>query len=426
MLIEAQGTEIAALVFTPAPRLGEEGQQRLTERLEGWAAALAASGRQAEADELLVQVQRRRAQQQWQDASGEWRDASLRGVILGWVKRSTTEDVTAGVAEAVRAVVGDVWSASEIDAALVGTTHFVNAIVQRSDSLSPVAVLRLCGPATDALPPFVSLPPDLAAIVGGHATLAQGGFEIDGEKEITPVDPAEVAAFVEACLAKDIHCLVVSGVFSPVSAAQELQVRDLIEAELAARLGPEAAGGYAVTVSHEVAGLGLLERESASILNACVQPLAQRTVASLRASLRELELSCPLYLTQNDGTVAPTAVAERLPIGTFSSGPTNSMRGAAVITSRHDAVVVDVGGTTSDVGLLVGGFPRQAGLMAEIGGVQTNYSIPDTVSVGLGGGSRVRAGSVGPDSVGHRLTTEALCFGATWALGLTPPDTCSA
>ena len=49
-----------------------------------------------------------------------------------------------------------------------------------------------------------------------------------------------------------------------------------------------------------------------------------------------------------------------------------------------DAVVVDVGGTTSDVGLLVGGFPRQAGLLAEIGGVQTNYAIPDTVSVGLG------------------------------------------
>ena len=64
--------------------------------------------------------------------------------------------------------------------------------------------------------------------------------------------------------------------------------------------------------------------------------------------------------------------------------------------------------------------------MAEIGGVQTNYSIPDTVSVGLGGGSRVRPSSVGPDSVGHRLTTEALCFGATWALALTPPDTCSA
>ena len=62
-----------------------------------------------------------------------------------------------------------------------------------------------------------------------------------------------------------------------------------------------------------------------------------------------------------------------------------------------DAVVVDVGGTTTDVGLLVGGFPRQAGLLAEIGGVQTNYAIPDTVSVGLGGGSLLRTSSNAPE-----------------------------
>ena len=84
-----------------------------------------------------------------------------------------------------------------------------------------------------------------------------------------------------------------------------------------------------------------------------------------------------------------------------------------------DAVVVDVGGTTTDVGLLVGGFPRQAGLLAEIGGVQTNYAIPDTVSVGLGGGSLLRTVAdgitLGPDSVGHRLITEALAFGGTTA-----------
>ena len=95
-------------------------------------------------------------------------------------------------------------------------------------------------------------------------------------------------------------------------------------------------------------------------------------------------------------------------------------------TGRMDAVVVDVGGTTTDVGLLVGGFPRQAGLLAEIGGVQTNYAIPDTVSVGLGGGSLLRMNNhtaaatadgitLGPDSVGHRLTTESIAFGGTTA-----------
>ena len=81
-----------------------------------------------------------------------------------------------------------------------------------------------------------------------------------------------------------------------------------MSAELLARLGPKLAKGYAVTASSEVAGMGLLERESAAILNACVQPLAQRTVQGFEQSLRELKLSCPLYLTQNDGTVTPSPV----------------------------------------------------------------------------------------------------------------------
>ena len=399
--IDVGGTNTdAALVFTSH----EQASAAVVAQLEVWAAALDSAGRAEEADELRAQSVR------WQAPGGA---ARRRGLILGWVKRSTTADVTAGVQAAIRAVLQDVWQPDEVDACLVGTTHFVNAIVQRSAELSPVAVLRLCGPASGALPPFVSLPADLAAIVRGHYLLAQGGLEIDGQQEITAIDEAEIVDFVDTCLAKDLHCIVVCGVFSPVSSAQEEHAVELIEAELLRRVGATAAAGFAVTASHEVAGMGLLERESASILNATVQPLAQRTVASLRHALTELDLSCPLYLTQNDGTVAPTAVAERLPIRTFSSGPTNSMRGAAFISGLDDAVVVDVGGTTTDVGLLVGGFPRQAGLRAEIGGVETNYTIPDTVSVGLGGGSIVCTTGVGPDSVGHRLITEALCFGGS-------------
>lgn len=146
------------------------------------------------------------------------------------------------------------------------------------------------------------------------------------------MDEAEVHQFVDDCIDKNLHCIVVCGVFSPVNAMQERRAVAIIEAELEARLGPKLPQSYAVTASSEVAGMGLLERESAAILNACVQPLAQRTVRGFEKSLRELQLSCPLYLTQNDGTVASVATTERLPIGTFSSGPTNSMRGAAFVS----------------------------------------------------------------------------------------------
>lgn len=153
-----------------------------------------------------------------------------------------------------------------------------------------------------------------------------------GDVDRRPLDESEIAQFVGDCIDKDLHCIIVSGVFAPVNATQEQRAVEIIQAELEAQLGARLAQGYAVTASSEVAGMGLLERETAAILNACVQPLAQRTVQGFERSLRELKLSSPLYLTQNDGTVASVATTERLPIGTFSSGPTNSMRGAAFVS----------------------------------------------------------------------------------------------
>jgi N-methylhydantoinase A/oxoprolinase/acetone carboxylase beta subunit len=107
--------------------------------------------------------------------------------------------------------------------------------------------------------------------------------------------------------------------------------------------------------------------------------------------------------------------ARRYPVATFASGPTNSMRGAAVLSGLDTCAVVDVGGTTTDVGVLTGGFPREATVEVSVAGIRTNFRMPDVLSVGLGGGSLVRGHgtdvTVGPDSVGYRLTEQALVFG---------------
>ena len=92
----------------------------------------------------------------------------------------------------------------------------------------------------------------------------------------------------------------------------------------------------------------------------------------------------------------------------------DSGRGAFVGLS--DALVVDIGGTTTDIGVLVQGFPRQSSAAVDIGGIRTNFRMPDILSIGLGGGTIVRlddAGgvTVGPDSVGYKLTTRARIFG---------------
>jgi N-methylhydantoinase A/oxoprolinase/acetone carboxylase beta subunit len=167
-----------------------------------------------------------------------------------------------------------------------------------------------------------------------------------------------------------------------------------------------------ITKSSEIGRIGLLERENAALLNSCLRALADRTVSAFTRSITDLGITAPLYLTQNDGTLMAADFARTYPVLTIASGPTNSMRGAAFLSGLTDAIVVDIGGTTSDVGVLTHGFPREASVAVDVGGVRTNFRMPDVYSVGLGGGSLVdlETLTIGPQSVGYRLTEEALVF----------------
>jgi N-methylhydantoinase A/oxoprolinase/acetone carboxylase beta subunit len=155
----------------------------------------------------------------------------------------------------------------------------------------------------------------------------------------------------------------------------------------------------------------LLERENVTLLNACLQDLARATVAAFAEALRGSAITAPLFLTQNDGTIMRAETASRFPVWSFASGPTNSMRGAAFLSKLEDGVVVDVGGTTTDIGYLKGGFPREANAAVEVGGVRTLFRMPDLLSIGLGGGSKIDGARIGPQSVGFRLLEQALVFG---------------
>jgi N-methylhydantoinase A/oxoprolinase/acetone carboxylase beta subunit len=107
--------------------------------------------------------------------------------------------------------------------------------------------------------------------------------------------------------------------------------------------------------------------------------------------------------------------ARKYPILTIACGPTNSIRGASYLSHLTNAVVIDIGGTTTDFGILQNGFPRESSVAVTIGGVRTNFRMPDVISIGLGGGSIVREKNgevtVGPDSVGYLITEKALVFG---------------
>jgi len=321
------------------------------------------------------------------------------------VKVSTTPDVTSGLMQALQMVLESVALAPEnVGLVVIGTTHFTNAVIERRN-LSPTAVVRLCLPAAQCLMPMVDWPADLRAAIGEHHYLAAGGVEFDGTP-IAALDATEIKRIGADILARGIRSIAVSGIFSPV--------RDQFEHEVG-RLLVEACPGAAITLSSAIGQLGLLERESATILNSALRELASTTVASLRDGVAQCGIGCPVFLSQNDGTLMDATTAERFPVLTFASGPTNSMRGAAFLSGKADAIVVDVGGTTTDVGLLHRGFPRQATTTVNVGGVRTNFRMPDVFSVGLGGGSIVTdaepAPHIGPRSVGYRLTQEARVFG---------------
>ncbi|MEM1430025.1 MAG: hydantoinase/oxoprolinase family protein [Pseudomonadota bacterium] len=323
--------------------------------------------------------------------------------ILAGVKSPTTEDVMSGVAASiVDALAQSGVPAAKISAVMIGTTHFVNAVVERRH-LARVAALRLCLPAAQCLPPMVDWPDDIREAVGGRYWMAKGGHEFDG-REINALDPAELDGIAAEIGAAGIDSVAISSVFSPVNDAMERQAMEQLQKRLP---------GADFTLSSEIGRLGILERENAAIMNASLRALSRRTVEAFGTALDQVGLRCPYYITQNDGTLMNRDFVRAYPVLTFASGPTNSMRGASFLSGEADAIVVDIGGTTTDVGALVKGFPRQASTTVDVGGVRTNFRMPDVYSIALGGGTMVSedGSSVGPKSVGFRILDEALVFG---------------
>ncbi|KAF2705401.1 hypothetical protein K504DRAFT_537457 [Pleomassaria siparia CBS 279.74] len=336
--------------------------------------------------------------------------------IVSWHKAPTTPDPSHGIADAITTMFKSASvDPSTVASVTIGTTHFVNAVITRDRTrLSQVAVIRLSGPFGKHAPPCVDWPSSLRKIILGHYALLKGGLEVDGAL-ISDLEEAEIVEQCEIIRSKGIKSVVVNGVFSPIDTVerQEERAGEIIKREMP---------GVDVVLSKTVANLGFLERENAAILNASILQFARKTIASFQSPIKALGLNCPVFITQNDGTILPGDAASRLPIRTFSSGPTNSMRGAAFLVGGEKGkkgeamMVVDVGGTTTDVGLLLAnGFPRQQAAYSELSGVRMNFSYPDVKSIGLGGGSLVRRidgkMAVGPESVGYKLPEKALVFG---------------
>lgn len=323
--------------------------------------------------------------------------------VVGWKKTPTTADVYSGIVTAITAAIdGGGVGLGDIDCVMIGTTQFTNAVIERK-SLLPVGIVRLALPAASAIPPLTDWPDDLIKVIGGNIHQIHGGYEFDG-REIAPLDELAVARAAQSMAKAGIRTASVTSIFSPINGDMERRAAEIIQNEVS---------DITVSLSCELGQFGLLPRENSTIINASLAVLARRVVDAFKRALHELGLDVPLFISQNDGTLMRAKTVERYPVLTFASGPTNSMRGAVHLAGIGDAMVVDIGGTTSDIGMLRNGFPRQSTHFVDVGGVKTNFRMPDVLAVGLGGGSIIRNGgcNVGPDSVGFELTDRALCFG---------------
>lgn len=319
-------------------------------------------------------------------------------------KVPTSSDVTSGIISSLTEILTHLPASGRVDAVMVGTTHFTNALLEERN-LAPTAVVRLSLPATELLPPLVDWPQGLKNAVGDMTYMVAGGHEFDG-REISSLDRQALRDAVRDMRRKGARAVALSGVFSPVNNSHEQEASELVR---------EEAPDLRVCLSHENGRMGLLERENAAALNACLGEMASTTISAIEEALRSLGILAPMYMSQNDGTLMDADFATRFPVLTISSGPTNSMRGAAFLSGVTDGIVVDVGGTSTDVGSLVRGFPREAAVAVQLAGVRTNFRMPDMVSIPLGGGTVVERDPlrIGPESVGYRLPEEALVFGGS-------------
>ena len=326
--------------------------------------------------------------------------------VVAEIKRPTSGDIYDGIVDSIRTLLrNSKVDPPEIGQAMLGTTQCTNAIVERKH-LAPIAVLRIGAPATIGVPPMIDWQEDIKKTVIAEAIVG-GGFEHDG-KLLAELDEEAIRDFLKSVKGK-IEAIAISCVFSTVRNDHEMR---------AAEICREIFGDSVhISVSSEIGSMGLVERENATILNAALYRVAESFTEGFARSLAEMGVvNADVYLSQNDGTLMTMEHARKYPILTIACGPTNSIRGASYLSKLENALVIDVGGTTTDLGVIQNGFPRESSIAVTIGGVRTNFRMPDVVTIGLGGGSIVREKAdgtvtVGPDSVGYEITKKALIFG---------------
>lgn len=321
------------------------------------------------------------------DVGGTHTDVVLlnkQGIVRDLKVPTEASDLFQTVLKGLSSITKDVEPES-IQRIVLSTTLTTNAIVQ--NKVPPVGVIVTGGPGLD--PAYFQ--------TNEHYYPASGSIDHRG-REIDPIDPDEIKVIGQHFLAQDIHHLGVIGKFSTRNPIHEIQIKE--------QLGHIFEK---VFLGHRMSGhLNFPRRIATTYLNAAVYPIHKTFFEAVHQSLKTKGLNLPIRILKADGGNMRFESSIDIPGQTILSGPAASVMGAvAFAPADKETLVLDIGGTTTDMAVLIDGVPLLAPLGIKLGGMKTLIRSLDTYSIGIGGDSHVRLKGnvieVGPERVGAAM-----------------------
>ncbi len=333
------------------------------------------------------------------DTGGTFTDAVLfsrgLGKVLQWSKvRTDKKDLASCVGEAVKELVEKNCSARDASAVNLSTTLATNAIVE--GRMRPVCLV-LAGYDEGSFKRWSFE----REIPSGNIIFVNGGHDRWGD-ESAPLDEEEILR--TALIWKDrVEAFAVSSLFGNRNPDHEIRARWILQ----------EASGLPCTCGHELTGkLNALSRASTAAMNASLVPIVREWLDSVGSTLSSLGVEAPLQVVRGDGSLVSSTWARERPIETILSGPAASAIGAsrlAGLNSDRDAIVIDMGGTTTDMVLVRKGSLKLREDGARIGGFRAMIPSGEIYTTALGGDSQVSLDPFGEIFIGP-LRAEPLCF----------------
>lgn len=305
------------------------------------------------------------------DAGGTYTDVVIYNFktdeLMAKSKALTTKwDFTVGIKEALGGLDVDLLSRAELVA--VSTTLATNAIVEGKGQKVGLLVM----------PPYGLFDPE--EIPHEPKEVICGRLEIDG-KETSPVDEEEVRRIAQRMAEKNgVKAFAISGFAGAINPIHELKVKRIIK----------EATGLSVTCGHELSELlNFKTRAETAVLNAQIIPKLEKLLLELGEALQAQAIMAPVVVVKGDGSLMASEVAKERPVETILSGPAASVAGARHLTNQDEAIVVDVGGTTTDTAVLKQGLVRVCESGTTVGGFKTHVKALEMRTTGLGGDSLI-------------------------------------